>query len=82
MAWRCVFSHSDVTAGVVRSTLIGAALLAFAVVSFGAYRFASGQSAPTVVAPQTASSKEIHTTPDKDSGHVMPPPVAPSHTPS
>jgi hypothetical protein len=63
----------------VRNRLFGGALVAFAVVAFGAYSFAAGDGPrPKPAQIQNASISEIRTTPD-DRGHrEMPPPVAPS----
>jgi hypothetical protein len=63
-----------------RGTLLGAALVAFGVIAFGAYSFAAGGDQPKPVAAQQISTREIRTTPDNTGQHEMPPPVAPSKT--
>ena len=61
----------------VRDRLVGIALVAFAVVAFGAYSFAAGDGPrPKPVQIQSASTSEIRTTPDVSGQRAMPPPVA------
>jgi hypothetical protein len=65
---------------VARGTLLGAAVVAFGVIAFGAYSFASGGDQPKPALAAPVSTAEIRTTPD-NSAREMPPPVAPSKTP-
>jgi hypothetical protein len=63
----------------VRDKLFGAALVAFAVVAFGAYSFATAEAPQSKPAQmQTVSTIEVRTTPDDRGQREMPPPVAPS----
>ncbi len=71
---RCIDMNS------ARGTLLGAALVAFGVIAFGAYNFAIAGDPPKPVAAQQVSTREIRTTPDNSGRHEMPPPVAPSKT--
>lgn len=56
--------------------LLAAALVAFGVIAFSAYGFATGDQ-PKPAASQ-ASSNEIRTTPDNAGQRELPPPVEPS----
>jgi hypothetical protein len=58
-------------------TLLGAALVAFGVIAFSAYSFASGEQ-PKPAATPHVSSQAVRTTPDNPAQRDLPPPVAPS----
>jgi hypothetical protein len=57
--------------------LLVAAVVAFGVIAFSAYGFATGDQ-PKPIAAHQSSSAEIRTTPDNSGQRELPPPVAPS----
>jgi len=61
-------------------TLLGAALVAFGVIAFGAYSFAAGGEHQKAAAADHASSQVVRTTPDNPAQRELPPPVEPSTT--
>ena len=71
-------SHRSTTPNRASGTLLGAALVAFGVIAFGAYSFASGDQHDIPAAAKRVSSEAVRTTPDNPAQRDLPPPVEPS----
>ena len=71
-------SHRSTTPNRASGTLLGAALVAFGVIAFGAYSFALGGESDRPAAARHVSSEAVRTTPDNPAQRDLPPPVAPA----